>query len=216
MAYSVTLLSWSLLAYPNGYQTTGQTDYARAAIKWGTDYFLKAHTASDVLWGQVGDGGADHAYWGRPEDMDMDRPSDKIDSQEPGSDLAGETAAALAAASIVFQDVDSSYSSQLLEAAKELYELADNYRDFYYNAIGGASGYYLSSNWQDELVWGALWLYRATGDETYLTKGKQYIEEFGFLGIQYGWTYNFDWDDKRAGCYVRKQGIKCPKGWYKW
>ena len=52
---------------------------------------------------QVGDGYVDHAWWGRPEDMTMDRPSMKIDEQNPGSDLAGETAASLASASILFQ-----------------------------------------------------------------------------------------------------------------
>ena len=52
---------------------------------------------------QVGDGHVDHAYWGRPEDMTMTRPAFKITPQKPGSDLAAETAAALAASSIVFK-----------------------------------------------------------------------------------------------------------------
>lgn len=47
---------------------------------------------------QVGDGHVDHAYWGRPEDMTM-----AITPQKPGSDLAAETAAALAASSIAFK-----------------------------------------------------------------------------------------------------------------
>ena len=36
----------------------------------------------------------------------MSRPAYKIDEANPGSDLAGETAAAMAAASLVFKDVD--------------------------------------------------------------------------------------------------------------
>ena len=52
---------------------------------------------------QVGDGNIDHSWVGRPEDMTMARPSAKIDAENPGSDLAGETAAALAATSIVFR-----------------------------------------------------------------------------------------------------------------
>ena len=57
---------------------------------------------------QVGDGNADHSYWGRPEDMTMARPAFKITTSAPGSELAGETAAAMAAASILFKTVDPS------------------------------------------------------------------------------------------------------------
>ena len=56
---------------------------------------------------QVGNGEIDHAWWGRPEDMgDLSRPSYKIDESKPGSDLAGETAASLASASILFKGND--------------------------------------------------------------------------------------------------------------
>lgn len=44
---------------------------------------------------KVGDGYADHGFWGRPEDMNMARPSFKVTQNQPGSDLTGETAAAL-------------------------------------------------------------------------------------------------------------------------
>lgn len=44
----------------------------------------------------------------------------KIDDQHPGSDLAAETAAALAAASIALRRFDKNYSSQLLTHAKQV------------------------------------------------------------------------------------------------
>ena len=53
---------------------------------------------------QVGDGRADHRYWGRPEEMTMDRPAWSISPSAPGSDLAAETAAAMAAGFILFRD----------------------------------------------------------------------------------------------------------------
>ena len=90
----------------------------------------------------MGDGTTDHAYWGRPEDMTMARPSAKIDTGAPGSDLAAETAAALAAASIVFQASDPTYSSQLLSHASDLYSFADNYRGLYHNSITDAANFY--------------------------------------------------------------------------
>ena len=51
----------------------------------------------------MGDGYVDHSYWGRPEDMTMSRPAYAIDQWNGGSEVAAETAAAMAAASIVFR-----------------------------------------------------------------------------------------------------------------
>ena len=53
---------------------------------------------------KVGDGNLDHAVWGRPEEMTMARPAWKLTPSAPGSDLAGETAAAMAAGSIAFKE----------------------------------------------------------------------------------------------------------------
>jgi hypothetical protein len=62
----------------------GALDDGIKAIKWATDYLLKAHTAPNELYGQVGQGELDHEYWGRPEDMTMERPAFKIDTSNPG------------------------------------------------------------------------------------------------------------------------------------
>jgi hypothetical protein len=59
-----------------------------------------------------------------------------------GSDLAAETAAALAAASIVFQKTDPSYSSSLVTHAKQLYDFANNYRGKYSDSINDARSFY--------------------------------------------------------------------------
>ena len=74
--------------------------------------------------------------------MTIARPSFKIDAQNPGSDLAGETAAALAAASIAFSSADSAYSAELLKHAKELFNFADKYRGKYSDSVPGASSFY--------------------------------------------------------------------------
>lgn len=52
---------------------------------------------------QVGNGDGDHNYWGTAESMTMGRPSYKISASDPGSDAAGEAAAALASASLLFK-----------------------------------------------------------------------------------------------------------------
>jgi len=100
MAGATTMLAWGLVEYRQGYVAAGQLDFALANLRWATDYFIKAHTAPHELWGQIGLGDTDHQWWGPAEVMQMARPSAKISESCPGSDLAGETAAALAAASM--------------------------------------------------------------------------------------------------------------------
>ncbi|XP_042220404.1 endoglucanase E-4-like [Homarus americanus] len=199
MAYTATVLAWGLIDFADGHETAGQMEYGKAALKWATDYFLKAHTAKDEFYGQVGNGGIDHAYWGRPEDMTMKRPSYKIDDAHPGTELAAETAAALAAASMVFSEDNPTYSSEMLDVAKELYDFGDKFRLTYDKSITDATSYYHSwSGYGDELCWAALWLARATGDDEYLTRARGHWDEFD-LGS--GEVKQFSWDDKRPGVF---------------
>src|SRR5690606_21956392 len=86
---------------------------------------IKAHPSPNVLYVQVGDGDADHKWWGPAEVMPMERPSFKVDPSCPGSDVAAETAAAMAASSIVFADDDPAYAATLVQHAKQLYTFAD-------------------------------------------------------------------------------------------
>jgi hypothetical protein len=68
--------------------------------------------------------------------------TEKCILQSQGSDLAGETAAALAAASIVFKNSDPSYSNNLLTHAKQLFDFANNYRGKYSDSITDARNFY--------------------------------------------------------------------------
>src|SRR6185312_5996494 len=196
MAYSVTMLAWGAVADPGAYTQSGQMTYLLNNLKWANDYFIKAHPSANVLYGQVGDPNSDHAFWGPPEVMQMARPSYKIDASCPGSDLAGETAAAMAASSIVFQASNPSYASTLLTHAKQLYTFADTYRGKYSDCITSAQSYYTSSGYNDELVWGAIWLYKATGDTSYLTKAENYYTNLNYQNQtsyhSYAWTINWD------------------------
>lgn len=113
------MLAWSVVEFGPHFQARNELNNALASIKWGTDYLIKAHPQPDLLYGEVGDGGSDHACWQRPEDMTTPRTVYKIDGQNPGADLAGETAAALAAAAIAFKKLNPAYSSELLNHAKQ-------------------------------------------------------------------------------------------------
>jgi endoglucanase len=137
--------------------------------------------------------------------MQMSRPAYRVTTSCPGSDLAGETAAALAAASVAFRPTDATYANTLLTHARQLYSFADTYRGKYSDCITDAGGYYNSwSGYNDELVWGAIWLYRATNETAYLDKAQSYYANLSNqqqTSIKsYKWTHA--WDDKSYGSYV--------------
>ncbi len=204
-AYSMTTLAWGGLADKAGYLASGQWPFLERNLRWGDDYIIKAHPSPHVFYGQVGDASSDHSFWGPAEVNPSPRPSFAVTESCPGSDLTGEAAAALAASSIVFQADDPTYSATLLSQAKSLYEFADDFRGTYDACITAASGFYHSfSGYWDELVWGAIWLYKATGDTTYLTKAVNDYPHLPFAqqttNHEFAWTIN--WDDKSYGDYV--------------
>ena len=195
LAFTTTMLAWSSVEMESELKTYKEHENVLAAIKWATDYLINAHPEPNVLYGQVGDGYSDHACWMRPEDMTTPRPSYRIDVQHPGADLAGETAAAMAAASLAFAQYDAAYSEKLIGHAKDLFEFAKAYPGVYQSSITNAGGFYASSGYQDELFWAAAWLHRATDDQTYL----DYLnEEYGTGGQR----TIFAWDDKFVGAQV--------------
>ena len=117
LAFTVTTLAWAALAFQPELQATGELKNVHAAIKWGTDYFLKCTTKKNHMWVQVGDPNLDHQCWVRPENMNTPRTLYQIDDKTPGTEIAAETAAALAASAIVFRN-EKDYSRRLLNKAK--------------------------------------------------------------------------------------------------
>ena len=200
MAYSATMLAWSVMEDKQVYQETKQYDYILSELKWVNDYLIKCHPKEDIYYFQVGDGGADHSFWGAAEILQMNRPSYKVSVSNPGSAVCGEGAAALASASIVFKDKDSAYAATCLKKAKSLYALAEKMKgDSGYDAVAGA--YYKSwSGYYDELAFAGTWLYLATGEKIYLEKAKKYISLYAggdVKGANYTWAHS--WDDVHCG-----------------
>lgn len=46
MAFSMTLLSWSVIEYGHKYKAIGEYDHVTDIIKWGTDYLLRTFNSS--------------------------------------------------------------------------------------------------------------------------------------------------------------------------
>ncbi|KAK0059959.1 endoglucanase A [Biomphalaria pfeifferi] len=188
MAAATHLLLWSVYKYKDAYINAGQLNQMYDMVKWPLDYFTRAWNSSkqEFIY-QVADEDIDRAYWGRPEDMTMYRPCKAANASHPGSDVAGATAAALAAGYLVFHDKgDVAYSNQLLSKAKTLYKFATDYRGAYQTTS------YPSVSYLDELCVAAVWLYRATGTAQYLTDANSFASN------------DFDWaltsDNQELSC----------------
>lgn len=191
MASSTTLLAWGLLEYKDAYEHSGQLDNMYDCIRWPLEWMLKCHTGPNELYVQVGDGGPDHGYWGRPEDMTMARPAYKITANRPGSDIAAEYAAAFATSHLVFKEKDPEFAEKLLTHSKQLYDFAVHHKARYTDSVNQAAAYYRSDKYEDELTWGAAWLFRVTNDTKYLNWAEQYY----ITGPDWGQS----WDDKYSG-----------------
>ncbi|KAI3927062.1 hypothetical protein MKW92_049557 [Papaver armeniacum] len=167
MAFSTTMLAWSVIEF--GKLMGTELKYALEAVRWGTDYLLKCTTNPDLIHVQVGDPYEDHKCWERPEDMDTPRTTYTIRKDLPGSEVAAEMAAAMAATSIVYKNIDPVYSAKLLKRAIMVFEFADKYRGSYSDSLKEwVCPFYCDySGYQDELIWAAAWLHRASGKRFY-------------------------------------------------
>ncbi|XP_022131779.1 endoglucanase 16 [Momordica charantia] len=191
MAFTVTTLSWAAMTYQAEIEAAGEMENVRAAIKWGTDYFLKACSRRNRLYVQVGDPVKDHECWVRPENMKTPRTVLQIDNNTPGTEIAAETSAAMASSSIVFRSVNKTYARRLLNKAKLLFQFAKAHKGTY----DGECPFYCSfSGYNDELLWAATWLYIATKRPVYL----KYVKEEAITGS----VAEFSWDLKYAGAQI--------------
>lgn len=131
-------------------------------------YVLAMNQCNQVGGGLVNSTTPDDNYcWERPEDMDYARP---VQTTYSGPDLAGEMAAAFAAASIVFRD-DIAYSAKLVKGAATVFAFARDFgkRTTYSKGNPYIKYYYNSTGYYDEYMWGSAWLYFATGNTSYIS-----------------------------------------------
>lgn len=218
MSYSVAMLAWSIYEYKDAFAKSGQLDYLLREMKWATDYLVNCHPEPNVYYFEVGHGGGgyDHRYWGAAEtvtqamlDLKLERVTYKADMTNKATTCVASTSAALAAASVVFKDQDPTYANLLVKHAKELLTFADATKtedpmksDDYYNSIAG--DFYKSwSGPYDQLSWASIWLYYATGDESYVEKAESYVPKWeknqeGL--INYKWGHN--WDNVMDGSQI--------------
>ncbi|VYS65355.1 unnamed protein product [Arabidopsis thaliana] len=197
MAFTTTMLAWSAIDF-GSYMSPADLRDNLVALRWGSNYLLK--TVSQLpnrIFVQVNQHriisvGRDQRTWTHHG----------LEAPKPASDLAGEITAALAAASIAFKRFDPRYSKVLLDNALRTFEYADSHRGSYTNNPEtklAVCPFYCSVNgYEDELLWGAAWLRRATGKDSYI---KYLVENSQSFGSDSNY-FEFGWDNKVGGVNV--------------
>lgn len=185
---SASTLAWAYYEFSDVFIDKGQDEYMLNILKHFCDYFMKCYPEENKFYYQCGDGDVDHQYWGPPELQTYDRPTYYVATPEnPGSDVAGDSAAALALMYINYKDRDLEYAEKCLKYAKDLYTFGMTYR-----GNSKAQSYYLPRDYLDELMWGSIWLYVATGDETYMDNVDKLMVEKR-IGDGEGNSFNDNW-----------------------
>lgn len=219
MAASTTMLAWAVIEFRSAFEQSGQLTPMLANLHWATDYLLKCWDSKNQrLFGQVSPDSvqAEHSNLWMPYEVLDQASADKglprfgfyVNAAHPGTDLAGETVAAFACASMAFSATDPAYATQLANAAKSLYDAMVNvpnkgkYSDNLGRLVDGSwkgadvSAFYNSwSGYADEVAWSSMWMYRLSGNTSYLTIAKQFVPFGNTAATQ-------SWDDKSYGTYI--------------
>lgn len=171
--YAASTLGWGYYEFRDAYEKSGQDTHIETILRYFNDYLMRCtflDENGDVIAHcyQVGDGDIDHAYWQSPEVDSMARPAFFLTVDKPQTDYVASAAASLAINYLNFKDTDPEYAQQSLDYATALFRFAMEHPKELSDNADGPKGYYRSSKWEDDYCWAAAWLYKITGDHTYL------------------------------------------------
>ncbi len=201
---AMTTMAWSAIDFGDGFTSSDQMTNLLDTLRWHADWCIAAHPEPNVFCGQIDQGGPSHGLWLAPEAQQFRNNYEPkihwLNEANPGSEPVAESAAFLAAASILFEEYDPEYAATLLQHARELYSFADNYRGTYTASIPDVTSFYNSwSGYFDELTWAATWLYRATGEQTYLNQAEAH---YASASPDPNWAQSWDGKINGAACLL--------------
>jgi hypothetical protein len=223
--YAISTLGWGFYEFNQAFVELGQDGHMLDILRWGCDYLIRStflNSSGEVIafCYQVGEGAVDHPLWAPPEVENLDRPAYFATSETPASDVTAEAAAALAIMYLNTQSSDPTYAAQCLTYAKALYAFAVANPGF-----GYSGGFYNSSSYYDDLSWAAVWLYIATGQQSYIndiTATDSSGNYTGYLKAIIGnatdswqniWVHS--WDSVWGGMFIKLAPIiNTPTYWY--
>ncbi|KAK9841861.1 hypothetical protein WJX81_007858 [Elliptochloris bilobata] len=209
-AFSVAMLAWIGLEYPGSFQATNSYGALLSNVRWGADFLLRcAANAPASMVAAVGDPDIDHQFWDvAPLQVDqITRDSRKAvnvtagadlgGQVTAGADLGGQVAGALAAASMLFMGSDAAYAAKLLDGAQRAYAFAQASNGAKYTCAAATrriAVFYGSYSIADDLAWGAMWLYKATGLQMWLDTATHaiYKDQYTTNDGAYPWYFSYD------------------------
>lgn len=222
-AYSATLLGWGLLDYKEGLEKTGELEEYMLNLEWALDYVEACDLGDEIVY-MIGEGSFDHVWWGSAEVYMNKYELMTGNTERPyytcnDSCIEAQMAAALSVGYLVFKDSNPEKAASYLEHAKACFERADKNR-----SIGddtAEQSYYKPSSFYDDLFFAANWLYKATGEQSYLDLCKSdYIPNLGLesQSTEMKYTWGYCWDDtQQAGTllYAMNTGDETWKNQFK-
>lgn len=149
-----------------------------AQARVGLDWLAKMHPAPNEFYYQVGDA-SDHNTWRLPEKdcaaCNKDWKPRPVFSGV-GANLAGRTAAAFALASHLFHPYDQGFARRCLRTAQSVYRLGLENRQV---VTTEPADFYPEKTWEDDMEWGAVALFRATGHREFLDQALTFAQAAG-------------------------------------
>ncbi|MBN2577037.1 MAG: glycoside hydrolase family 9 protein, partial [Deltaproteobacteria bacterium] len=143
-----------------------------------------------------------------------------VTSEKPAADTTASAAAALAVSALVLKDKDPTYADKCLKYATALYKFAAQHPATVGDVTGGL---YTSEYAYDDLAWAAIWLYIATGTQSYLddilganAQGGGWLDDFpGFVttclqnprASCWSESATHDWNSVRTGVFLKMAQI---------
>jgi len=216
-AYAASTLGWGYYEFRDSYIETQQQDHIETIIRYFNDYFIKCTYLDEngevaAFCYQVGEGEIDHQYWNSPEIDDMKRMGFFLTPEKPQIDYLAATSASLVAGYLNFKDTDKAYAEECLKYGKALFKLAQDSieklgidsDDLLSDNADGPRGFYRSSKWEDDYCWAGMWLYKATGEENYLTQALTVLDYYAAP------CYVHCWNDVWTGamCLIAEENDK--------
>lgn len=222
--FTASTVAWSLYEFPDSFRITGLEDETLNLLRWADDYFMKStflDSSGDFVAfaHQVGDISDHSCGWMPPELRRIDfcpRKGYFATAETPAADVTASAAAALALTSLVIKAKDTDYAQTCLKYATALYKFAAQHPDTVGNTTGGL---YTSEYAADDLAWAAIWLYEATGTQSYLDDilgangaGGGWLDHFpGFKttclqnagAICWTESQTHDWNSLRTGVFLK-------------
>lgn len=190
LSRSVSTIGMGMVEFKDTYDTYGLLTKAKETLKVAMDYLYTSLDMNNGTYvGAIGIPWIDHNMWTRPSDQPVvDRPPALYDRSMAAADLYASVSAALSIGHAIFIESDPVYAQNLQTAAEYLYNwgaLVGGKYSSYYTEVTRAT--YPSNDNQDDLAFAAGWLYRITGDRTYLDKALEHWNQ-GSPNVYVGWN----------------------------